>query len=57
MKTDFTDADIRARRDEYKAALKNETQASGTVREMWRKLVAMLNELLKRRAADNKPML
>jgi hypothetical protein len=44
-----SDEDIRTRIDEYKSALKHETQASATVREMWRKLVAMLEELLARR--------
>lgn len=51
-KVEVTDDDIRERRDEYKQALKKETQASATVREMWRKLVAMLDELLDRRWSD-----
>lgn len=48
----ISDEDIRERREEYKLALKRETQASPTVREMWRKLVAMLDELLERRSAQ-----
>lgn len=54
MKIKVSDDDIRERRAEYKLALKTETQASPSVREMWRKLVAMLDELLKRRAAERK---
>jgi hypothetical protein len=45
----ISDDDIRERREEYALALKRETQASPTVRLMWRKLVAMLDELLERR--------
>lgn len=53
-KVEFSDDEIRERRDEYKLALKTETQSSPSVREMWRKLVAMLDELLQRRAAERK---
>jgi hypothetical protein len=49
-KIDVSDSDIRERRAEYALALKIETQASVSVRQMWRKLVAMLDELLERRA-------
>ena len=48
-KAQFTDADIRGQRAMYARALKRETQASVSVREMWRKLVAMLDELLQYR--------
>lgn len=44
-----TDADIEERRKEYARALLMEKQASPSVREAWRKLVAMLDELLERR--------
>lgn len=53
-KIEVTDDDIKERRKEYKLALKRETQASFTVREWWRKMVAMFDELLKRRAADRR---
>lgn len=46
---EVTDADIQERRKEYAHALITEKQASVTVREAWRKLVAMLDELLERR--------
>lgn len=49
MKVHVSDADIKERRAEYRRALKHETQASTSVREAWRKLVAMLDELLLRR--------
>lgn len=49
MKTRFSDADIKERRAEYAFSLRYETQASESVREAWRKLVAMLDELLRRR--------
>jgi hypothetical protein len=50
MKTEFSDIDILERREEYALALKTEKQASSSVREQWRKLVAMLDELLELRA-------
>jgi hypothetical protein len=56
MGVEVSDKDIIERRDEYKLALKMETQASSTVREWWRKLVAMLDELLARRAKDGKKL-
>jgi hypothetical protein len=49
--TTFTDEDIRSRRDEYATALRDETQASVSVREMWSKLVAMLDQLERLRDA------
>jgi hypothetical protein len=52
MKVKVTDEDIRERRREYALALRTETQASASVRDMWRKLVAMLDELLERRRSE-----
>ena len=46
------DSDIEERRGEYKLALRKETQASTSVREAWRKMVWMFDELLKRRKDD-----
>jgi hypothetical protein len=50
MSESLSDADIRRCRDEYKLALKTETQASPTVRTYWRKTVEICSELLRRRA-------
>ena len=47
MKLQILDSDIRYQRDMYKRSLKTETQASESVRDMWRQLVAMLDELLR----------
>ena len=54
MRVEVSDQDIRERRAEYALALKRETQASSTVREWWRKMVAMFDELVERRAKDRK---
>jgi hypothetical protein len=42
----YTENDIIERRDEYKRALRFETQASRTVRHHWALLVKMLDDLL-----------
>lgn len=51
-KIEVSNADIKERRKEYADALRCETQASSSTREAWKKLVAMLDDLLKRRAQE-----
>ena len=53
MKLQILDSDIRYQRDMYKRSLKTETQASESVRDMWRQLVAMLDELLRCRRGNS----
>ncbi|MCU1338821.1 MAG: hypothetical protein JWO19_4402 [Bryobacterales bacterium] len=55
MKPDVSDDDIRERLAEYRLALKRETMASMSVREAWKKMVAMFEELLERRTQDAAP--
>jgi len=58
MKVMFSERDVRRQRAMYALALKRETQASASVREMWRKLVSMLDELLRlRRKRPTRPTL
>lgn len=47
-----SDADIIERLVEYRRALRDETDASPTVREAWKKLCVMLDELMMRRASE-----
>jgi hypothetical protein len=48
----ITNDDIQDRLDEYKTALRKETQASPLVRINWRKMVCMFEELLARREEE-----
>lgn len=48
----ITDRDIRERLHEYETALRTEKEAAGSVRDSWRKMVAMFTELLERRQRE-----
>lgn len=53
IKMKITDEDIRERIREYELALRTEVEASRSVREAWRKMVGMFNELLERRGKND----
>jgi hypothetical protein len=54
MRGDYTIDEIIERRDEYKKALRMETEASASVRSAWRKLVSMLDDLITYRTGADK---
>lgn len=54
MRGDYTIDEIIERREEYKKALRTETEASASVRSAWKKLVSMLDDLITYRTGADK---
>jgi hypothetical protein len=54
IRGDYSIDEIIERRDEYKNALRTETQASASVRNAWKKLVSMLDDLITYRTGADK---
>lgn len=50
----ITDEDINDRREEYMLALRTETEASTSTREIWRKMIQMFTELLAGRKEERR---